>query len=234
MGGGNGLPDGYTRTDQITEDNKYDLSQKNGNSVTGSDGSLFFKTAEWTNKLSGDAKISLGYQAPVFSDPSVAVFTFGTCNSHGFSKEIAKAQIQELLSHYDRVDCITTYQHNGDMYDDGYLAVSRETMIHNSHKASASFYAGDSANSAKIDEFLSPSSGSDVCFVKGAHWTGALCLRYLQEYLQDNTPTAIYVSFDGNRAFQNGNTTADDGIQNTAYALYGQFCDTLDASGSYD
>lgn len=231
------LPADCIETNNLTDDNKYNFSQKNGHIEVKDDNSSFLKMSEWTNRSAGEGKITLQYKAPEFSEPSVAVFVFGTCQSHGFSASMAKSQIQELLQHYDRVDCITTYMRKGDMYydapsDNTYLTVSRQEMVNNVIKVTESFYAADdSLNDEKINSFLSPSTYD--CFVDGAHWTGTQALRYLQTYLTDNNPTAIYVSFDGNRAFQNGNLTAGDGIENSAYALYGESCSDLDASGSY-
>ena len=235
-GAGN-LPAGYVATDSLTSEDKFNLSQKNGNvQIDQDNGSSLVKTAEWTNKEAGEGKITMQYKAPESEDLNTAVFIFGTCNAHSFSPAMAKSQILELLEHYDRVDCITTYVRKTDANDSGYLT-SEASMIANARKTSVSLWKKDGdANKAKIDELVSPTSDTYSCFVNGVHWTGTMALRYLQEYLHDNNPAAIYISFDGNRAYQNDCIYSDGhsvGVESAAYALYGHSCAELNASGSY-
>lgn len=222
------LPAGYVSTNSLSEADKYDAYQKNGNIALGDDGESFSKTAEWTDKLAGKAKIQLRYRAAETEEPTSAVYVFGNCYAHGFNATVAKNQILDLLNHYNKVDCITTYHPSCDLGDYGGTV---ESYYKNSIKISSSFSSSDPDVSSKIDSFLSTGGGKHV-FAAGIHATGTLALKYLQEYLQNNTPSAIFVVYDGSISFQN-DTYANE-LDYVSFLLSGRSYSSLSASNSYD
>lgn len=203
------LPEGYKRTENLTDKDKADRTQRNGRSSdpdTTADGQLV-KTAEWTDKESGEGDIALTYAVPS-QGGARAVYAFGTCNVHGFGADVAITQLLELLDHYDYVDALTTssrfwYYYGLNSNYSNFLGDSKEVQF------TLTAADGREANYRRLVEIFTP----DYTNVRnyniinwGSHQSAVILLSYLTDYLQETTPAAIYVSCDGSRGFSDDPT----------------------------
>lgn len=197
-----GLPEGYVATGELPTPSKGE--QRNGQDSGRTANGQLVKTAEWTDYDDGQGKVSLTYAVPE-QNPSTAVFAMGTCMNHAFNDLVARNQILELLEQYDYVDVLTTKCDFKKYYWSGmdYLANDAEELILHLSAADGKDYNYNYIKS-QITSCPDPTNynttGQDI-FFGGSHVTGGMLLPYLTDYLKENHPTAIYVSFDGARAF---------------------------------
>lgn len=213
------LPDGYKATQELTNIDKADLYQRNGqisDENSRANGELV-KTAAWTDQDAGEAQIELTYAVPS-QGGTRAVFAFGTCIAHGFGADVAIIQMLELLDQYDYVDVLTTSSQYWQYYTQGsnFLETSREVA----------FTLSAADDREEIYHQLIERFSQDVSELSnyniinhGSHASAAMIIRYLDEYMKDHTPTAIYVSFDGSRGFCND--TNQYHKASAVWALYG-------------
>lgn len=222
----------YKSTDELLDADQKDTAQRNGqisDPGKAADGVLI-KTAEWTDKRAREADITLTYAVPVLEETR-AVYAFGTCNVHGFGADVAIMQMLELLDHYDYVDALTARTSFPDSYTrndsrDNYLANASMAML------SLSAADGRAANLARLIEWFTPDyleypNGTErmgrltrpSMISWGSHKTATLLPSYLEAYLADYEPAAIYVSCDGSRAFSND--SSEMGRETALQTLYG-------------
>lgn len=223
-------PEGYKATDTLESRDKKDVIQRNGqisNSNQNADGQLV-KTAEWTDQEAGTAAIDLTYAVPS-QGGARAVYACGTCNVHGFGADVMIIQLLELLDQYDYVDVLTTSSQYWKYEKSDFLATAREVTF------TLSAADGRDANYSRLRTMLTPDfSNADNynIVVWNTHASGAILLSYLGEYLQENKPAAIYVSFDGSRAF-----AEDDAVGHRSTVmplLYGVQPGDASLSATYD
>lgn len=194
------LPDGYVLTEEMTDQD--DLWQRNGQISDAADVSngQLVKTAEWTNRSEGTGEIQLHYAVPE-QEGTRAVYAFGTCLAHGFGMDIATTQILELLDQYDYVDIVTSRSNY-------HMTYSYSARSYTVRMETCTFSAADgkAANYSKAISLLMPDYSNNknynILFM-GNHQTATFIPEYLETYLETNTPNAIYVAFDGSRAFSN-------------------------------
>ncbi|VDK52277.1 unnamed protein product [Cylicostephanus goldi] len=172
---------GYKKTTELTDADCSDAHQKNYQQADASSGKGFlYKTAEWTNKDAKEAKITLMAQDALPPEKTrSAVYAFNICEAHGFSKDIAKKNIDFLLKNFDRVDIVRT-----GLFDDERVQTIENIKSFNDIKwpsPAAARAAG--AWSSTEDKIVS--SHRNIGLYDG-----------LREYLSVHKPTCIYVSFD--------------------------------------
>lgn len=98
----------YTATDDETSvaGNEKDADQKNFQKSDGSSKDIFtYKAAEWTDKASGKARITLSTKNKV-SDQKGALYAFTKSDSWGFSSDIASRNVKALVEKYGSVDVV--------------------------------------------------------------------------------------------------------------------------------
>ena len=99
-----------TKTSELVDENKKDRYQKNYQEIS-KNGYSIKKQAEWTDIENGKAKITIKIKRPplVKEDEELntrVIYALTTCTAHGFSYELAKRNINQLLKNYDTVDLI--------------------------------------------------------------------------------------------------------------------------------
>ena len=99
--------DDYINTADLNNEFLKDEYQKNY-TESNNETSRIYKSAEWSNKSEGEAKITIkaSNTFDTVEYETTAVYVFITCNVHGFNDLIAKRNIEHLLSFYDHVDII--------------------------------------------------------------------------------------------------------------------------------
>lgn len=242
------LPEGYTPTADLTEADLADHAQRNGqiSDAENTAAGQLVKTAEWTDQDAGTADITLRYAVPAQGETR-AVYAFGTCNVHGFGADVAILQMLELLDHYDYVDVLTTESYYMDYYErnvthDNYLGSgsgARQVQF------TLSAADGRAANLASLVKRFAPNYVNyyrgynrsanlrrDNVFNWGSHQTASKLFTYLENYLKENTPAAIYVSCDGSRAFSNDNSYI--GREAGMVTLYGHSWGSASLGLTYD
>lgn len=101
-------PADYKKTELLTDSDMADPYQKNYQLYPDSDDDDFmYKFAEWTDQDAGAARIKVVTGTKEALD-TTAVYVFTDCDQHGFSKDLAEANVKYLLDHYDRVDIVVT------------------------------------------------------------------------------------------------------------------------------
>ena len=196
---GSKLTSGLTNVDKIS------LTQWNYRADNTS-GTSMLKSARWTDKESGDGLLEIRYAVEDVRQTRAAYF-MASCCAHGFSHDVARAQIYELMQSYDVVDVYGTLMpsiasHFGtSTYPARYLidlAYDRtETMGH------IRLSATDPDYDDKIDGFLGSFDDDNphALSAANAHTTAALLYGYMATYFETNEPDAVYVAYDGSRSF---------------------------------
>lgn len=197
------LPDGYKATTELRNSDKADDVQRNGqvSDPDSDENGRLVKTAEWTDHDAGEAEINLTYAVPQ-QGGNRAVFACGTCTAHGFGTDMAITQMLELLDQYDYVDVLTTEtQYWKYFYEEGnFLETARPVAF--TLSASDGRQAVYDRLIERFSQDVSELTNYNI-INHGSHATAAMIPGYLEAYLKENTPTAIYVSFDGSRGFCN-------------------------------
>lgn len=176
------IENAYKSTDELDDADKEDETQKNYQKADGStDDSYLLKSAEWTDKKNGKASITLTASTNKVPAKTTAVYAMDTCTVHGFSKAIAKTNLEYLLKHYDHVDV---------------LMVAFESDGNNSGKAGTDTIKSftDVKDTSCLDEVtFGPArhAASDIAsaletYLFGSHGSST----------QVNSPTAIFTSMD--------------------------------------
>ena|GEM_PF-5685863 len=95
---------GYIAASSLTDTDMADAAQKNFTiDASSNNTSYLYKTAEWTDKDAGKARITITASR---DKGASAVYAFTTCTEHGFTKALAISNIRFLLSRYQKVDII--------------------------------------------------------------------------------------------------------------------------------
>ena len=101
--------DDYKKTSELTEADKNDAYQKNYQETSLSDGSYLKKSAEWTNKQSGEALITINglqFKEQEAPENTSALYVATLCYQHGLTEDILVENVQTLIKYYDYVDFI--------------------------------------------------------------------------------------------------------------------------------
>lgn len=201
------LPVGYKGTEELTTADMDDETQRNGqiSSTESEANGQLVKTAAWISQDAGTAEIDLEYAVPS-QGGARAVYAFGTCNMHGFGADVAIIQMMELLDQYDYVDAMTTESQFWKYFDKSqdFLATSRELTF------TLSAADGREATYNRLVTLFTPDHASLENYNiihQDSHASGVMLLPYLMDYMRDHDPAAIYVSFDGSRAFSYDGST---------------------------
>ena len=101
------IKNAYKPTADLTDTDKEDEEQKNYQEAEGStDNTYLYKTAEWIDKDTGKARITLTAESERPSSKTSAVYVINTCTVHGFTKETAAENLGYLLKNYGTVDVL--------------------------------------------------------------------------------------------------------------------------------
>jgi LPXTG-motif cell wall-anchored protein len=178
---------GGTLTDDMND--KTSATQKNHQQNTEGAETLY-KSAEWTNKALGQAEINIAYSNLSELDGSdenstSALYLFTNCTAHGFTKSIAKQNIQFLLKHYGTVIAICAMKVVPYVESD----VTYEQFV---------FDAEEDADvtDAEIDAYL-----NTIYWAVDMHLGAEYQLSCFDTCLEYYSVDAVFFSYDGSRGY---------------------------------
>lgn len=110
---GTRIESAYKQTADLSRADKYDPYQKNyQKDQTSTDAAYLYKTAEWTDKENGEAKVTVTAHFTGDLPPKTrAVYAMTICTAHQFTKAKAIENINFLLENYDYVDIVLAAGH---------------------------------------------------------------------------------------------------------------------------
>jgi LPXTG-motif cell wall-anchored protein len=176
---------GSILTKDLTEEYKADATQRNHQQSTAGEEALY-KSAQWTNKSSGEGQIDIVYNNTYSNSSSTtALYIFTNCTAHGFTSDLAKSNIKFLLEHYNTVVAVCSM---------------KTKRVYSSDATFEKFVFKRSDGSDKIDEQLSQYLGN-IYFADDMHLSATWQLKCFDVCLDQFDPDAVFFSYDGGRGF---------------------------------
>ncbi|MGN1012680.1 MAG: MucBP domain-containing protein, partial [Clostridia bacterium] len=177
--------DDYKKTSDLTGDDINDDYQKNYQEITKSDGSYIIKSAEWVDKESGEALITIK-ASQVAKEKTTCLYVATMCYAHGLNEDVLVENLVTLTKAYDNVDFIAINK----TYEAGIVATKKFTSE-----------STESEIRAYVQQ--TKSSGEEyphyICSIPAAiqkYLFGNIGDSYISEDNLVNKPIAIYVSCD--------------------------------------
>ena len=153
------------------------------------DGGYLKKTFRWTDKENGLGQVILEMELDEAPKGTV-VYAFTPCIGHGFTWDKAKANIEWLLAHYDRVDLIyfTGYKNSDGSY------VHLPSDLHLLEDAGTDH---DNNNQADYLDVLESQRPLFTEGARGAHWSVSIYTALYQYLMGLDMGTITSADYDG-------------------------------------